>query len=199
MLSHCLHTPFTNQSPTHGAINHLLRVCPHRFDQLRFLPGTRMKFATSILCWLALIGIAPNRAFAEAESAAIGQLRQHLDISPDQRPLLGQQRFARVRLTKEDVAIARSLLAEDRLAFIRRERGEEMEAKRISHGQQEMPLFFKRFGDKPDNGWSLYISMHGGGGTAPRVNDAQWENQKRLYQLKEGIYVAPRAPTDTWN
>ncbi|MFM9118192.1 MAG: dienelactone hydrolase family protein, partial [Planctomycetota bacterium] len=42
-------------------------------------------------------------------------------------------------------------------------------------------------------------SMHGGGGAPKAVNDSQWENQKRLYTLKEGVYVVPRAPTDTWN
>jgi hypothetical protein len=31
------------------------------------------------------------------------------------------------------------------------------------------------------------------------VNTQQWENQKRLYKPEEGVYVAPRAPTDTWN
>jgi hypothetical protein len=31
------------------------------------------------------------------------------------------------------------------------------------------------------------------------VNDGQWENQKKLYKPEEGVYVAPRAPTDTWN
>jgi predicted peptidase len=31
------------------------------------------------------------------------------------------------------------------------------------------------------------------------VNDRQYENQKRLYTLSEGIYLAPRAPTNTWN
>ena len=41
--------------------------------------------------------------------------------------------------------------------------------------------------------------MHGGGQAPARVNDGQWENQKRLYRPKEGIYVVPRAPTNTWN
>ena len=27
----------------------------------------------------------------------------------------------------------------------------------------------------------------------------QWENQKKLYTLEEGIYLAPRSPTNTWN
>jgi len=69
----------------------------------------------------------------------------------------------------------------------------------IEIGELEMKLFQKKFGEKPKDGWSLYISMHGGGGTTARVNDSQWRNQKGLYELEEGIYVAPRAPTNTWN
>lgn len=57
----------------------------------------------------------------------------------------------------------------------------------------------QRFGDKPAEGWSLFISMHGGGGAPARVNDQQWRNQIRLYQHPGAIFVAPRAPTDTWN
>ena len=45
----------------------------------------------------------------------------------------------------------------------------------------------------------IWISMHGGGGAPAKVNDQQWENQKRLYQPPEGIYVAPRAPSNEWN
>ncbi|OUU21376.1 MAG: polyhydroxyalkanoate depolymerase, partial [Planctomycetia bacterium TMED53] len=48
-------------------------------------------------------------------------------------------------------------------------------------------------------GRSLYISLHGGGGAPAEVNDQQWENQKRLYSPNEGIYLSPRAPTNTWN
>lgn len=57
----------------------------------------------------------------------------------------------------------------------------------------------KTFGEAPAGQRSLWISMHGGGGAPARVNDQQWQNQIRLYEPKEGIYVAPRAPTDTWN
>ena len=31
------------------------------------------------------------------------------------------------------------------------------------------------------------------------MNDRQWENQARLYQPNDALYVAPRAPTDNWN
>jgi hypothetical protein len=55
------------------------------------------------------------------------------------------------------------------------------------------------YGKKPAGGRSLFISLHGGGNTPARVNDSQWNNQKRLYRPAEGVYVAPRAPTNTWN
>ncbi len=31
------------------------------------------------------------------------------------------------------------------------------------------------------------------------MNDQQYENQKKLYQPEEGIYLVPRAPTNSWN
>ncbi len=62
-----------------------------------------------------------------------------------------------------------------------------------------MPFFSKTFGEKPKGGRSLWISLHGGGGAPKRVNDQQWENQKKLYTVEEGVYLAPRAPTNNWN
>ena len=56
-----------------------------------------------------------------------------------------------------------------------------------------MPFFYKIFGEKPKGGRSLWISMHGGGNAPAALNDSQYENQKRLYQPAEGIYLAPRA------
>ncbi len=72
--------------------------------------------------------------------------------------------------------------------------------KQIVHPGDSAVLHFeyKLFGEKPADGRSLYISMHGGGNTRPEVNDKQWSNQQSLYTPKEGVYVAPRAPTNTW-
>ncbi|MBC7903922.1 MAG: alpha/beta hydrolase [Gemmatimonadaceae bacterium] len=58
---------------------------------------------------------------------------------------------------------------------------------------------YKVFGEKPTDGRSLYISMHGGGNAPAPVNDRQWKNQIGLYRPYEGVYLAPRAPTNTWN
>jgi poly(3-hydroxybutyrate) depolymerase len=66
-------------------------------------------------------------------------------------------------------------------------------------GNKELKFRYKKFGEKPPGGWSLYISMHGGGNTAQEMNDRQWQNQIELYKPKEGIYMAPRAPDNSWN
>lgn len=75
----------------------------------------------------------------------------------------------------------------------------ELEAQAFRHGDFELRIKERKFGEEPPGGHSLWISMHGGGGTAPEVNDRQWENQIRLYEPAEGYYVAPRAPTNSWD
>jgi len=83
---------------------------------------------------------------------------------------------------------------------VRRERKDEFESRVLTTGDLQMPFWYAVYGDPPrGEGRALYISMHGGGGAPKAVNDQQWENQKRLYKPAEGVYLAPRAPTDTWN
>ena len=71
--------------------------------------------------------------------------------------------------------------------------------KKLVIGQHTMPLWWKYFGSKPADGRSLYISLHGGGGTTASENNGQWNNQKKLYQPAEGVYLCPRAITNTWD
>ena len=66
-------------------------------------------------------------------------------------------------------------------------------------GGLKMPFSVKVFGEKPSDGRSLWISLHGGGNAPKALNDSQWENQKLLYQPSEGVYVCPRAPWDDWD
>jgi predicted esterase len=73
-----------------------------------------------------------------------------------------------------------------------------LKEKKIRAAGKEMRILEKSFGQAPESGASLWISMHGGGGAPARVNDQQWRNQIRLYQPRAGIYVAPRAPSNTW-
>ena len=73
------------------------------------------------------------------------------------------------------------------------------EAEHVEAAGKTMHYRQKIFGEAPDGGRSLWISLHGGGGAPPQVNDQQWRNQINLYEPEEGIYLAPRAPTNTWN
>jgi hypothetical protein len=92
-----------------------------------------------------------------------------------------------------------NLLWTDRKAAVAEEEGAEMDGKQIVFGDKKMPWLERTFGAAPAGGRSLWISMHGGGGAPPELNDSQWHNQILLYEPQEGIVVAPRAPTNTWN
>jgi poly(3-hydroxybutyrate) depolymerase len=107
--------------------------------------------------------------------------------------------FATIPLTKADAASARELLYKACTEQVRKDRERELAAGALKDGDLPMPFVIREFGEAPKAGHSIWISLHGGGGAPKQVNDAQWENQKRLYALEEGFYVAPRAPTNTWN
>ncbi len=56
-------------------------------------------------------------------------------------------------------------------------------------------------GEKPDGGYPLYIALHGGGGEPVELNNSAWEKMQTYYlqSVIQGIYVAPRGITDTWD
>jgi hypothetical protein len=150
------------------------------------------------LSLLTLLLASPLLAADAGKSAeAVKALKAALPTAPLAE--LGDKDFAKVPLTKADAAAARELLWQAHADMIRKERSPEIKDRVLKEGKLEMPFFYKTFGDKPKGGHSLWISMHGGGGAPARVNDQQYENQKKLYTLDEGIYLAPRAPTNTWN
>ena len=102
-------------------------------------------------------------------------------------------------LSQGDAEAAMVKLWSAHVEAIRSARSGEHEARTLVSGDLTMPFWYTTYGDKPAGGRSLYISMHGGGGAPAEVNDSQWENQKKLYTPDEGVYLAPRAPTNTWN
>ncbi len=71
--------------------------------------------------------------------------------------------------------------------------------KALTRGEYTMKLAWTVYGPAPADGRSLYISLHGGGGTTPEANDQQWDNQQKLYKPDEGVYLCPRAITNTWD
>ena len=66
-------------------------------------------------------------------------------------------------------------------------------------GSKIMPFWYTTYGTQPADGYSLFISLHGGGNAPAQLNDSQWENQKRLYHPENSVYLAPRAPYNDWD
>jgi poly(3-hydroxybutyrate) depolymerase len=102
-------------------------------------------------------------------------------------------------LTRGQAEALVAKVAAERAAELRKARSAEVAAKEVRAGDKALRWLEKEFALAPEGKRSLWISMHGGGGAPTAVNDQQWRNQIRLYAPAEGIVVAPRAPTDTWN
>ena len=85
---------------------------------------------------------------------------------------------------KKEIIVTRSGEMEDRVI--------ELKDKKIKFG-------IKHFGEQGEDGWSLFISLHGGGGTTESENNRLWNRHKTLYELEDGILFTPRSPSNTWN
>lgn len=155
----------------------------------------------------ALFSCATEKGNHAAESTASKRVLRELDswlrVSRENRIALSNAPFANLPLTRKEAEGALAALWQDHTAFVREARAGEMRDQVIQHGELTMKFDWLSFTNAPaTNGRSLFISMHGGGGAPKAVNDSQWRNQVQLgksYKPSEGIYVAPRAPTDAWN
>jgi len=152
-----------------------------------------------VLHTLALTLVLSAAPDADKSAAALKDLAAALAERPADPAKLADKPFAAVPLTKADAAKAREAIWAAHVAARKLDRAEELKAKKLTDGKLEMPYDYKSFGKAPAGGPSLWISLHGGGNAPKAVNDGQWENQKKLYTPDEGIYLAPRAPTNTWN
>lgn len=168
-----------------------------------------MKHASRILISLLAIGLGLTARSASAQGGprpALEMLRDHLSLAAIDRPDLATQTFADLPLTYQQSQMALDALWNDALQRLRDQHAAEWQAKSITIDGRKMKFDFRVFGEPETDvkageprGRSLFISMHGGGNAAPEVNEKQWQNQIRLYEPAEGVYLAPRAPTDTWN
>jgi hypothetical protein len=163
--------------------------------------STKIAPATMLCSILVFLGsLVPIQALAaDPSEGAIDFLKHALEMPGTSLAGLADKGFARVPLSKADAATAREMVWRAHVDAVRRDRSQEFKERVLKEGNLSMPFAFKSFGDKPKTGRSLWISMHGGGEAPVELNDEQWENQKNLYTLGEGIYLAPRAPTDAWN
>lgn len=145
----------------------------------------------------ALICVLLNSTTLLAQQTPIDELKKWL--KSDNRSAIDEQSWAKTPISKQQAKAAKELLWADYVEQIKRDRKDEWDNKVIKLDELEMKFEFKTFGEPNETGRSLFISMHGGGGAPARVNEQQWRNQIGLYEPDEGVYLAPRAPTDTWN
>lgn len=115
--------------------------------------------------------------------------------------LFGQSKRAmRERaMAKPEVALVGERLKKDWVKLTKARLGLYYRQRTLTYNGVTMPLWWVTYGEKPADGYSLFISLHGGGGTTQETNNQQWENQKYLYRPQQAVYVAPRAPWNLWD
>lgn len=78
----------------------------------------------------------------------------------------------------------------------------EVEEQSIAFGDVRMRYGLEVIGEPGENGYPVYIALHGGGGVPfPDINNQQWAHMAVYYKdsVKNGIYVNPRGVRDTWD
>lgn len=102
-------------------------------------------------------------------------------------------------LSKSEAEKARQTVINDFTSEISNRTKDMYDKQIIYEGNRQMPLHWEVYGEKPADGRSLWISLHGGGNTRHDLNIQQWTNQWRLYKPAEGVYLCPLSPVDDWN
>ena len=72
----------------------------------------------------------------------------------------------------------------------------------LEYDGSAMRFLMEQKGEPDENGlYPLYITLHGGGDWTPEDNDGQWFGMFQYYKeaVQNGIYVACRGITDTWD
>ncbi len=79
---------------------------------------------------------------------------------------------------------------------------EEREFYVLNHNGKSMRFFMDIIGSPDETGrYPLYITLHGGGGAPAEDNNDQWLDMSQYYKdsVENGIYIACRGITDTWD
>ncbi len=133
----------------------------------------------------------------------IEELKEWLETPENNRIPLETLGFSKQLLTKYQSDIATQLLLVDKQSLLQQSFNDQWDNRLLQINALKMPFYYQIFGDAPKDGRSLFISLHGGGGAPASVNDRQYNNQKHLYDATmkdlEGVYMALRAPTNTWD
>lgn len=134
--------------------------------------------------------------FFVGNAQTINKIRAWLSVDATGR---GPLHSINAPLKKQEAKEIAALLLADAKTQLRSLLATQWKEKSLIHDNDTLKFEYKILGKKPADGRSLYISMHGGGNAPASLNDRQWKNQQGLYAPAEGVYLSPRAPTNTWN
>lgn len=164
-----------------------------------------MKYLSILFLSLIILitGCEDNDFVIKTEQSNLEKLEAWLAEPSNTRKSLESLSFSKEPLEKNKVEKVTNLLVNDKVKIMKTNYESDWNNRVLNYGGKVMPFYYKTFGNEPVNGRSLFISLHGGGGTTSTANDQQYENQKNLYDQTmnslEGIYLASRSTTNTWN
>lgn len=104
----------------------------------------------------------------------------------------------------ESLAKAKEAVWEEYIAAMEADevRKAEVKDRKMTFGEVTMKYGFQKKGKPDENGYPLYIALHGGGQSdTPDINDSQWSAMAIYYgnNVRNGIYINPRGVRDTWD
>jgi len=151
---------------------------------------------------------APPAALAKPlSSKATLKLRKELMrffVSDPDRQARWKFSSKQEKLLKENESAVREIAWKAyRDALIHTNLKSDFDAHIVNFETYRSPYTVKTVGTRPEKGWALFIAMHGGGNAPQEVNDQQWRHMQIYYkdhpEVGGYIYVALRAPNNTWN
>ncbi len=161
-----------------------------------YLQNPCFKFSFYLLLLGSFVACNSNQ---NVQSTQASTLDTWLATPTNKKTPFSKQAFAFQSIDSGKLESFRTQLYTDRAISLKTTLKTAWEAKAFQYGSFKMPIQYRIFGTQPYGKRSLFLSMHGGGATSAAINDQQWYNQIKLYQPKEGLYLAPRAPTNSWN
>ena len=148
--------------------------------------------------------IAPLKRLPPASFKALTRaLAEYFAAPPDKQAHWEFPKSLDTLLRKKETAVRAAAWDAYKAAPIHADAKADFAARQVRYGQYLSAYTLRAVGTRPANGWGLVIAMHGGGGAPKEVNDQQWvEMQHHYFDHPENggyLYLALRAPNDTWN
>ncbi len=148
--------------------------------------------------------VAPKRRLAPGQEAKLrSALAEYFAAPAEQQATWGFPPALEKLLLKDEAAVRTIAWEAFRAAPVHAGLRADFDTHQVRFEQYLSPYTVKTVGHRPEHGWPLFIALHGGGNAPKRVNDQQWHVMQSYYRDQDSVpgylYVALRAPNDTWN